>query len=103
MGINLAFGSISLSGIIDKKATVNSKNSKYSLKNFSSLNHKLSLNYLKMNLHYKNADLLPHTVTSDMRVIYTMQYEKGNTAYILPFASKSHKLIYKFKTPSVSN
>ena len=96
MFVKLAFASITFTGISDEK----SRNSKYSLKNFSSFRHTFSLNSIKYNLHYTSSDILSQKPlsTTGVQMNSMMRYDRGNTTYIMPFSYKVK--VPKFKTPS---
>ncbi|MFP5039586.1 hypothetical protein [Parasediminibacterium sp. JCM 36343] len=95
LGMNIAFASISFTGISDDKL----KNSKFSLRNLNSFHHTFSLSMLKSSLRYKYSDILrqetnPAGITE---INSMMRYERGNTTFIMPYKYKIK--VPKFKTP----
>ena len=96
MAIQVAFAAFSFTGITEERA----KNSKYSLKNLSSLSHK-SLNYasLKSNLQFKGMQVLgSKDPLSGTEVNSMLRFDNGNTTYVYPYKFKV-KVPTKFKTP----
>lgn len=83
-----------VSGIIESKKVTE----KYSLKNLSSLNHKVStFRDLKSSLLYKGLSVSTTTNASLGQTNY-LKYNKGNITYVIPYR---HKVILpKFKAPS---
>lgn len=79
-----------------------SKNSKYSLKNFSKYSQKsFSIATLKNNLQYKSGAIInPKSRFGSTDNSY-VQMQNGNTTYITPFKFKIKAP--KFKTPSPNN
>ena len=83
-----------VSGTIEsKKAT-----EKYSLKNLSSLNHKVSTFHdLKSRLIYKGLTV-SSSLNGGLSQTNYLKYNKGNITYVIPYR---HKVILpRFKTPS---
>jgi hypothetical protein len=76
-----------------KKAT-----EKYSLKNLSSLNHKVSTFHdLKSRLLYKGLTV-SSSINGGLGQTNYLKYNKGNITYVIPYR---HKVILpRFKTPS---
>ena len=96
MAIQVTFAAFSFTGITEERA----KNSKYSLKNLSSLSHK-SLNYssLKSNLQFKGMQVLgSKDPLNGMEVNSMLRFDNGNTTYVYPYKFKV-KVPTKFKTP----
>lgn len=97
MGIQVAYAAFSFTSIADEK----SKNSKYSLKNLSSLSHKgLSFSSIKSGLQYKGAQSMSSSkgTFSGVEVNSMLRFDNGNTTYIYPYKFKVKAS--KFKTPS---
>lgn len=94
MGIQVAYAAFSFTGIADEKT----KNSKYSLKNLSSLSHKgLSFASLKSSLQYKGVVAAKENKnSSEMNSL--LRFDDGNTTYIYPYKFKVKAP--KFKTPA---
>jgi len=83
-----------VSGTIEsKKAT-----EKYSLKNLSSLNHKVSTFHdLKSRLLYQGLTV-SSSLNGGLNQTNYLKYNKGNITYVIPYR---HKVILpRFKTPS---
>jgi hypothetical protein len=100
MGVQVALGSITFTGIIGE----NDKNKKYSLKNLSSLtHHSLSLSSFKFGLQFKGSNTLNQkTTTTGFESNSMLRYDRGgNTTYIMPYKFKVK--VPKFKTPSLTN
>jgi hypothetical protein len=94
MGIQVAYAAFSFTGIADEKT----KNSKYSLKNLSSLSHKgLSFASLKSSLQFKGTQL-PKDAQNSSEMNSMLRYDNGNTTYIYPYKFKVKAP--KFKTPA---
>jgi hypothetical protein len=91
--VNAAF---TITGLADEKA----KNSKYSLKNLSSLSHKsLSFTSLRATLQFKSFQ--PGSVketSTGLEFNSMLRYDNGNSTYILPYKFKVKSS--KFKTPA---
>lgn len=96
MAIQVVFAAFSFTGITDE----HSRNSKYSLKNLSSLSHKsLSYSAMKSNLQFKGTQLLSATDPQNGSEINSMlRFDNGNTTYVYPYKFKV-KVPTKFKTP----
>jgi hypothetical protein len=96
MAIQVAFAAFSFIGITEERA----KNSKYSLKNLSSLSHK-SLNYssIKNSLQFKGTQLMgSKDILNGSEMNSMMRFDNGNTTYVYPYKFKL-KVASKFKTP----
>ncbi len=74
---------------------------KYSLKNLSSLSHKVSTFHdLKSSLAYRGLSVST-SINSNTTNSNYLKYNKGNITYVIPYR---HKVILpKFKTPSPQN
>ncbi len=97
MGIQVAYAAFSFSGLADEK----NKNSKFSLKNLSSLSHKsLSFSSLKSSLQYKGGQTfsIQKEASSGLEISSMLRYDNGNTSYVYPYKFKIKAP--KFKTPS---
>ena len=96
MAMQVAFAAFSFTGITEERA----KNSKYSLKNLSSLSHK-SINYssLKGSLQFKGTQILGSKEgINSVEMNTMMRFDNGNTTYVYPYKFKM-KVATKFKTP----
>ena len=98
MVVKLAIASVTFTGINEDRL----KGNKYSLKNFSSMHHTLSLSTLKYSLHYTSSDVYSFSNShNSVQMNSMMRYDRGNTTYIMPFNYKVK--VPKFKTPSANN
>ncbi|MBA4197544.1 MAG: hypothetical protein C0459_08310 [Chitinophaga sp.] len=99
MVAQVAFASLSFSGITDE----NTKNNKYSLKNLGNYSNKaFSLSHLRATLQYRGSIVLNQkTNTAGIELNSALQYDKGNTTYVLPYKLKVK--VPKFKTPTPDN
>ena len=93
MAVQVAFASISFTGISDDK----NKGNKYSLKHFSLYSHKIiSISGLKSELEFKGSSSLSQKNNAGgVEMNSIMQFDKGNTTFILPYKVKIK--IYKDK------
>jgi hypothetical protein len=92
--VQMSFAAFSFTGITDE----NSKDGKYSLKNLSNYSHKaFSISQIKTNLQYKGF-VTTNSLNSTQGYL---QFDKGNTSYVLPYKYKVKAT--KFKTPSADN
>ncbi len=96
MVIQVAFAAFSFTGIADERA----KNSKYSLKNLSSLSHKsVTYSSMKSNLQFKGAQILASTDSQNSAEMNSMlSFDNGNATFVYPYKFKL-KIPTKFKTP----
>ncbi|GAC1394985.1 MAG: hypothetical protein NVSMB63_14370 [Sediminibacterium sp.] len=96
VGVQTVFAAFSFTGITDEKT----KNSKYSLKNLSSLSHKsLSYTSLRSTLQFKGVQAIqPKETQGGFEISSMLRYDNGNTAYIYPYKFKVK--VPRFKTPS---
>ncbi|MBN8835872.1 MAG: hypothetical protein J0I09_01295 [Sphingobacteriia bacterium] len=98
--MNVAFASLSFTGITDE----NTKNSKYSLKNVGSLSNKaFTISHIKTSLQYNRSSLVAQPAINGSGVSATMQYDLGNSTYVLPYKYKVRIPLPKFKTPTPDN
>ena len=99
MAAQVAFAAFSFTGVADE----NNKNNKYSLKNLSRYSNKAySLSHLKSTLQYRGSLIVnQHNNTSGLEINSLMEFDKGNTTYVLPYKFKVK--VPKFKTPSPDN
>jgi len=88
------YASTIVSGTIESKKVTE----KYSLKNLSSLSHKVStFRDLKSSLLYKGLSVSTSMNAGSSQTNY-LKYNKGNITYVIPYR---HKVILpKFKAPS---
>lgn len=96
MVIQVAFAAFSFTGIADEHA----RNSKYSLKNLSSLSRKsVTYSSMKSNLQFKGTQILPSTDSQNASEINSMlRFDNGNATFVYPYKFKL-KVPTKFKTP----
>jgi hypothetical protein len=96
MAIQVAYAAFSFTGLIDEKA----KNSKYSLKNLSSLSHKsLTYSSMKASMQFRGTQLIGSKDQQNPSEISSMlRFDNGNTTYVYPYKFKV-KVPTKFKTP----
>ena len=96
MAIQVAFAAFSFTGITDERT----KNSKYSLKNLSSLSHKsLTYSSMKSNLQFRGTQLInSKDPLNASEMSSMMRFDNGNTTYVYPYKFKV-KVPTKFKTP----
>jgi hypothetical protein len=96
LGMQAVNAAFTITGLADERA----KNSKYSLKNLSSLSHKsLSFSSLRSTLQFKG--LQPGSVketTTGLEFNSMLRYDNGNSTYIYPYKFKVKTS--KFKTPA---
>lgn len=96
LGMQAVYAAFSLSGLTDERA----KNSKYSLKNLSSLSHRtLSLSSLKATMQFKG--LMTNSVketNNGLEFNSMLRYDNNNSTYIYPY--KFNVKTPKFKTPA---
>ncbi|MBS1641337.1 MAG: hypothetical protein JST94_11385 [Bacteroidetes bacterium] len=99
MVTKVLFAAFSFTGITDE----NNKNNKYSLKNLSSYSHKaFSLSHLRTTLQYRGSLVINQkSNTTGVELNSVLEYDRGNTAYVLPYKLKVK--VPKFKTPSPDN
>lgn len=98
MVINVAFASLTFTGITDE----NTKNSKYSLKNVGSFSNKaFTISHIKTSLQYNRTSLVATPNTNASGFMGVMQYDIGNSTYVLPYKYKVK--VPKFKTPTPDN
>lgn len=97
MAIQVAFAAFSFTGLVDEKT----KNSKYSLKNLSSLSHKsLTYSSMKASLQFRGTQLIGSKDQQNPTEISSMlRFDNGNTTYVYPYKFKL-KVPTKFKAPS---
>lgn len=86
MMVQVAIASFTFSGITDER----NKSNKFSLKNLSKYSHNtLSIYSLKSELQLKGAIFFGPKPSQDATEVNSiMQYDRGNTTYILPFKFK---------------
>ncbi len=96
MAIQVAYAALSFTGLVDEKA----KNSKYSLKNLSSLSHKsLTYSSMKASMQFRGTQLIGSKDQQNPSEISSMlRFDNGNTTYVYPYKFKV-KVPTKFKTP----
>lgn len=97
MATQVAFAAFSFSGFSDEA----NKNSKYSLKNLSHYTHRnFSLSLIKSTLIYKGTQIVSETFedANTLELRSMMQYNNGNTTYVMPYKFKIR--VPKFKTPT---
>lgn len=98
--VQVGFAAFSLTGLADEKA----KNNKYSLRNIKYLNNKtFSLSYqgMKYNYQYKgtqNKNNLKLSGSNAYELSSGLEFNNGNTTYVLPYTFKVK--VPKFKTPT---
>ena len=99
MVVPFTFASLSISATVGEKA----KSNKYSLKNLNNISKKsFSLSTFKTNLQFKGSFLFNKKGTQTAPTSFSfMQFDNGNTTYIIPF--KYSFKAPKFKTPSPTN
>lgn len=101
MATQLVFAAIS-SGIVDER----SKDKKYSLNNLSRFSQKyVPLRSMKSTFSFSGSTIVSEKPTSNAVVNELIQFESGNTTYVIPYSfkikmSKVAKLNLKFKTPA---
>jgi hypothetical protein len=97
MAVQVAIASFSYIGILDE----NNKSNKYSLKNLNHYSHNtLSLYALKSELQYKGSQSFSPTAFQDgIGMNSMMQYDRGNTTYILPYKFKINLPKDKIRIP----
>jgi hypothetical protein len=96
MAIQVAFAAFSFTGITEER----SKNSKYSLKNLSSLSHKsITYSSLKNSLQFKGTQFMgSKDGMNSAEMNSMMRFDNGNTTYVYPYKFKV-KVATKLKTP----
>ncbi|MBS1638717.1 MAG: hypothetical protein JSR12_01570 [Bacteroidetes bacterium] len=99
MVTKVLFAAFSFTGITDE----NNRNNKYSLKNLSSYSNKaFSLSHLRTTLQYRGSLVINQkTNNNGTELNSVLEYDRGNTAYVLPYKLKVK--VPKFKTPSPDN
>lgn len=97
MAAKVAIASFSFIGISDER----NKSNKYSLKNLSHTSHNtLSLYSLKSELQYKGSQSIsPNAFDGGMGINSMMQYDRGNTTFILPYKFKINLPKDKIRIP----
>jgi hypothetical protein len=97
MAIQVAYAAFSFTGLVDEKA----KNSKYSLKNLSSLSHKsLTYSSMKASMQFRGTQLIGSKDQQNPAEISSMlRFDNGNTTYVYPYKFKV-KVPTKFKVPT---
>ncbi len=95
LGMQAVQASFSITGLTDERA----KNSKYTLKNLSSLSHKgLSFSSLRTTMQYKGMQSgSVKETTSGVEFNSMLRYDNGNSTYIYPYKFKVKSS--KFTTP----
>lgn len=96
LAIQVAFAAFSFTGITEER----SKNSKYSLKNLSSLSHKsTTYSALKSSLQFKGSQIMgTNGMNGGSEMNSMLRFDNGNTTYVYPYKFKV-KVATKFKTP----
>jgi hypothetical protein len=90
--------SIVVTGTIESKKA----SEKYTLKNLSSLSHKMSsFASLKSNLEFKGFANTNYNSIYNTNTAAYLKYNKGNISYIIPYNFKV--ILPKFKTPTPNN
>jgi len=97
MAAKVAIASFSFIGISDER----NKSNKYSLKNLSHTSHNtLSLYSLRSELQYKGSQSINiNTFDGGMGINSMMQYDRGNTTFILPYKFKINLPKDKIRIP----
>ena len=96
--VTVATSTVHASTIVSGTTESKKATEKYSLKNLSSLNHKVSTFHdLKSRLLYKGLTVSSSLSGGLVQTNY-LKYNKGNITYVIPYR---HKVILpRFKTPS---
>ena len=99
--ITVVSSSVHASTIVSGTSDSKKITEKYSLKNLSSLSHKVStFRDLKSSLLYKGLTVST-TLNTGLGQTNYLKYNKGNITYVIPYG---HKVILpRFKTPSPQN
>lgn len=97
MAVQVAIASLSFIGTTDER----NKSTKYSLKNLSHNYHNtLSLYSLKTDLQFKGSKSINSSALQEGSGInFMMQYDRGNTTYILPYKFKINLPKDKIRIP----
>lgn len=99
--ITVVASTVHASSIVSGTSESKKVTEKYSLKNLSSLSHKVStFNDLKSRLIYKGLTVTSSLNGGQAQTNY-LKYNKGNITYVIPYR---HKVILpRFKAPSPQN
>ena len=99
--ITVTSSTVHASSIVSGTSESKKVTEKYSLKNLSSLSHKVStFNDLKSRLIYKGLTVSSSLNGGQAQTNY-LKYNKGNITYVIPYR---HKVILpRFKAPSSQN
>lgn len=97
MVVQVAIASISFTGITDERAKAN----KYSLKNLSLYSHRsVSISGLISELQFKGSlSVTQKNNAGNLEMISMMQFDRGNTTYIIPYKFKVKLLKDKIRIP----
>ena len=97
MAIQVVYAAFSFTGSVDERA----KNSKYSLKNLSSLSHKsLTYSSMKASMLFRGTQLIgSKDQQNPIEISSMLRFDNGNTTYVYPYKFKL-KVPTKFKAPA---